>query len=164
MSHGYYERERKKKQLKKKSCPITNIRTLGEKENYKYLGILEVDFIKQKIRRGKLFETKLCSRNLIKVINTRAVSLLRYSGSFSNWTKKKLRQKDQRTRKVMTLHVALHPRMTLIDSMWRKMGKGNSQALNIALYIYSQVLVLLQQYKDLRIYIQEQRDADCQSQ
>ena len=66
------------------------IRTLGEKETYKYLGILEADTIKQvemkeKIqkeylrRTRKLLETKLSSRNLIKWINTWAVSLVRYS-------------------------------------------------------------------------------------
>ena len=53
------------------------IRTLGEKETYKYLGILEADTIKQvemkeKIKKEylrrtrKLLQTKLCSRNLIK--------------------------------------------------------------------------------------------------
>ena len=65
------------------------IRTLGEKETYKYLGILEADTIKQvqmkdKIKKEylrrtrKLLETKLCSRNLIKGINTWAVPLFRY--------------------------------------------------------------------------------------
>ena len=55
------------------------IRMLGEKEIYKYLGILEADTIKQvemkeKIKKEyhrrtrKLLETKLCSRNLIKGI------------------------------------------------------------------------------------------------
>ena len=50
------------------------IRTLGEKETYKYLGVLEADTIKQvelkeKIKKEylkrtkKLLETKLCSRN-----------------------------------------------------------------------------------------------------
>ena len=53
------------------------IRTLEEKETYKYLGILEADTIKQvemkeKIKKEylkrtrKLLETKVCSRNLIK--------------------------------------------------------------------------------------------------
>ena len=57
------------------------IKTLGEKETYKYLGILEADTIKQvemkdKIKKvyfrrtRKLLETKLSSRNRIKVINT----------------------------------------------------------------------------------------------
>ena len=57
------------------------IRMLGEKDNYKYLGILEADTIKQadvkekinkeylKITR-KLLETKLRRRNLIKRIIT----------------------------------------------------------------------------------------------
>ena len=64
------------------------IRTLGENETYKYLGILEADTIKQvemkdKIRkeypRGtrKLLETKHSSRNLIKGINTRGVVVAR---------------------------------------------------------------------------------------
>ena len=57
------------------------IRTLGEKETYKHLGILEADTIKQvemreiisKVylrRTRKLLETKLYSRKLIKGINT----------------------------------------------------------------------------------------------
>ena len=97
------------------------IRTLGENETYKYLGILEVDTIKQvemkdKIRKEylrrtrKLLETKLSSRNLIKGINTWAVSLVRYSGPFLKWTRDELKQMDQRTRKLMTMHKALHPR------------------------------------------------------
>ena len=57
------------------------IRTLEEKETYKYLGILEADTIKQVqmkdtirkeyLRRTrKLLETELSNRNLIKGINT----------------------------------------------------------------------------------------------
>ena len=97
------------------------IRTLGENEIYKYLGILETDTIKQvkmknKIqeeylrRTRKLLETKLSSRNLIKGINTWDVPLVRYSGPFLKWTRDELKQMDQRTRKVMTMHKALHPR------------------------------------------------------
>ena len=97
------------------------IRTLGEKKTYKYLGISEADTIKQvemknKIqkeylrRTRKLLETKLYSRNLIKGINTWAVLLVRYSGPFLKWTRNELKQMDQRTRKPMTLHKALHPR------------------------------------------------------
>ena len=63
------------------------ISTLGEKEMYKYLGILEADTIKQvemkeKIKKEylrrtrKLLEIKLCSRNLIKGINTWVVFLV----------------------------------------------------------------------------------------
>ena len=56
----------------------------------------------------KLLETKLSNRNLIKGINTWAVPLVRYSGSFLKWTREKLKQMDQRTRKLMTMHFALH--------------------------------------------------------
>ena len=72
------------------------IRTLAENETYKYLGILEAETInqvemKEKIqkvylrRTRKLLETKHCSRNLIKEINTWAVPLVRYSGHFLKW-------------------------------------------------------------------------------
>ena len=95
------------------------IRTLEENETYKYLGILEADTIKQVQmkdtiqkeylrRRRKILEEKLSSRNLIKGINTWAVPLVRYSGPFLKWTREELKQMDQRTRKLMTMHKALH--------------------------------------------------------
>ena len=97
------------------------IRTLEENETNKYLGILEADTIKQvkmkdKIRKEylrrtrKLHETNLSRRNLIKGINTWAVPLVRYSGPFLKWTRDELKQMDQRTRKLITIHKALHPR------------------------------------------------------
>ena len=61
-------------------------------------------------RTRKLLETKLSSRNHIKGIVTWAVPLVRYSGRFLKWTREELKQMDQRTRKLMTMHKALHPR------------------------------------------------------
>ena len=61
-------------------------------------------------RTRKLLETKLSSRNLIKGINTWAVSPVRYSELFLKWTREELKQMDQRARKLMTMHKALHPR------------------------------------------------------
>ena len=97
------------------------IRTLAENATYKYIEILEADTIKleqmkDKIqkeylrRTRKLLETKLSSRNLIKGINTWAVPLVRYSVPFLKSTRDELRQIDQRTRKLMTMLKALHPR------------------------------------------------------
>ena len=63
----------------------------------------------EKLARSEI-ETKLSSRNLIKGINTWAVSLVRYSGLFWEWTRDELKQLDQRKRKLMTMHKALHPR------------------------------------------------------
>ena len=104
---------------------------------YKYLGILEADTIKQvemkeKIKKEyfrrtrKLLETKPSSRNLIKGINTRAVALVRYSGPFSKWTREELKQMDQRTKEIMTMHRVLHPRDD-IDRLYvsrKERGRG----------------------------------------
>ena len=38
------------------------------------------------------------------------LTLLTYSGPFLKWTRDELRQMDQRTRKLMTLHKAFHPK------------------------------------------------------
>ena len=72
---------------------------------------------KWKIRSGKNisgelenYETKLSNRSLIKGINTWAVPLVRYSGPFLKWTRDELKQMNQRTRKLMTMHNALHSR------------------------------------------------------
>ena len=43
-------------------------------------------------------------------MNTLAVPLVRYSGPFVKWTREELKQMDQRTKKLMTMHKALHPR------------------------------------------------------
>ena len=87
-------------------------------ETYKYLEILEADSIKEVkeninkmyLRKTRnLLETKQYSRNLIKRISTWVVPLVRYSGSFLKRTRE-LKQIDQRTRKLMTMHKALNPR------------------------------------------------------
>ena len=71
---------------------------------------------KEKIQKGycwrtrKLLETKLSRRNLIKGINTWTVPIVRYSGSFLQSTRDELKQMDQKTRTLMTMHRALHPR------------------------------------------------------
>ena len=64
-----------------------SMRTLSEKENYKYSAILEADTLKQKEmkeknkkrvlkKNEKHLETKHCSRNFIKGISTWRVSLV----------------------------------------------------------------------------------------
>ena len=85
------------------------------------MGILEGDTFKQgemkeKIKKKylgrtrKLLETKLYSRNLIKEINTWAVSLVIYSGLILKWIKEELKQMDQITRKLKIMNKTLYPR------------------------------------------------------
>ena len=119
------------------------IRTLVENETYKYLEILEADTIKQvemknKIqkeylwRTRKLLETKHSRRNLIKGINTWAVPLVRFSRPFLKWTRDELRQMDQRTRKLMTMHKTSHPRDN-VDRLYvprKQGGRGHASIEN----------------------------------
>ena len=96
------------------------IRTLGENDASIYLGILAAETIKQvqikdKIQENISGELGNYSRQnslliLIKGMNTWAVLLVRYSGPFLKWTRDELKQMDQSTRKLMTMHKALHPR------------------------------------------------------
>ena len=76
----------------------------------------------------KLLETKLSCWNLIKGINTWAVPL-RYSGPFLKWTRDELKQMDQRTRKLMTIHKALHPR-DIIDWLYVSRKEGGRGLAN----------------------------------
>ena len=92
-----------------------------KKNCYKYLGILEVDNIKHQqiksrlekeyVRRlRKILKSKLNSGNLVMAINTWAVSLVKYRSGVIEWTQQKLENTDRRTRKMMHLYSAMHPR------------------------------------------------------
>ena len=48
---------------------------------------------------------------------------VRYSGPFLKWTRGELKQMDQRTRKLMTMHKALHPRDD-VDRLYVSRKKG----------------------------------------
>ena len=67
----------------------------------------------QKVTRAKLY-----SRNFIKGKDIRAVSVERYSGPFLKWTREELKQTNQRTRKLMTIH-----KMTLTKYVLSKEGE-----------------------------------------
>ena len=97
------------------------IKSLQEGENYKYLGIFEVDkfleekmkliVLKEYIRRlRKVLKSKLNGRNLVCGVNTWAVSLLRYSAAFGSWRKSELQAIDRKSRKLFTIYEALHPK------------------------------------------------------
>ena len=81
------------------------IKSLQEGVSYKYLGILEADkFLEDKMklnvskeyirRLRKVFKSKLNGGNLVRGVNTWAVSLLRYSAAFVCWRKSELQAID----------------------------------------------------------------------
>ena len=95
------------------------IKSLQDNKGYKYLGILQVDKVKEqemkenitkeyKRRVRKVLETKLNAENMIKGINIWAVSLIRYSAAFLDWTKEEKQGIDWKTRKLITMHRGLH--------------------------------------------------------
>ena len=91
------------------------IKSLGEGERYKYLGMLEADGVKhmemkenvtkEYYRRvRKILKSKLNGGNVINAINTRAVAIIRYGAGIIKWTKEELRNIDRKTRKLMNIH------------------------------------------------------------
>jgi hypothetical protein len=90
-------------------------------DSYKYLGIVQADSIKQRemkekiekeyVRRvRKVLRSKLDAGNTMQAINMWAVSAFRYSGGILDWSKAELKGVDTRTRKLLTMHKAHHPR------------------------------------------------------
>ena len=97
------------------------IKSLQEGESYKYLGFLEEDkLLEEKMKLNvskeyirilrKVLKSKLNGGNLVRRVNTWAVSLLRYSAAFVNWRKCELQAVDRKTRKLFAIYGALHPK------------------------------------------------------
>ena len=97
------------------------IKSLQEGKSYKYLGILEVDkFLEEKMKLNvskeyirrirKILKSKLNGGNLVRGVNTWAVSLSRYSAVFVSWRKSELQAIERKTRKLFTIYGALHPK------------------------------------------------------
>ena len=99
----------------------TVIKSFQEGESYKYLGILDADesleekmkfnVSKEYIRRlRKVLKSKRNGGNLVRGVNTWAVSLLRYSAAFVSWRKSELQAIDRKTSTLLTIYGALHPK------------------------------------------------------
>ena len=88
---------------------------------YKYLGILEAYDTKLEEMKGQIKEeyirrvrnilkSKLNGGNIILAINSRAVSIVRYGAGIISWTKMELEELNLKTRKLMTMYGAQHPK------------------------------------------------------
>ena len=93
-------------------------------------------------------KTELYSRNLVKGINTWTVLLVGSSGLFLKWTRKDLKQMDQRTRKLMTIHKALHPRDDADRLYVSKKKEGGRGLASIEVCVDEQI-------QRLEVYIQK---------
>lgn len=100
---------------------MQQIQGLSGDEQYKYLGMLEADSIKQTImkektreeyfkRLKKILKSDLNAGNVVKAINTWAVSAFRYSSGILDWTRAELARMDTKTRKILTIYGMHHPK------------------------------------------------------
>ena len=96
------------------------IRNLKD-DSYKYLDVQESCTIKTsemkervsreyKRRVRKVLGTKSNGQNIIKAVTTWTVSGVRYSAPILDWKKQEVQELDRRTRKLLTMHKALHPK------------------------------------------------------
>ena len=80
-------------------------------------------------RVKKVIRSKLNGGNMVRVINSWAVSLLRYSSGVVRWTKVELMNLDRKTRKLLIIQDALHARangsrLYLMRSVVKKEDEG----------------------------------------
>ena len=117
------------------------IKSLQGGESYKYLEILEADkFLegkmklnvsKEYIRRlRKILKSKLNGGNLVRGVNTWAVSLLRYSAVFVSWRESELQAIDRKTTKLFTIYGALHPKSD-VDKLYILRKEGGRCLISI---------------------------------
>ena len=104
---------------------------------YKYIGILQTDQLKEKEtkdlfaeeykRRLKIVpKTKLSGKKKIMAVNTWSVQIPRYSAGVAEWRSDELKELARKTRKMMTVHGALHPKsdVDLVYLPRQKRGRG----------------------------------------
>ena len=119
----------------------TSIKELDQLENYKYLGIVEncgishkvmkQNIKKEYIRRVRLvLKTQLNAKNKITAVNSLAVPVASYSFTIVNWTAHEIKQLDIKTRKLLTINRAHHPKAD-VERLYIKRINGGRGLLQI---------------------------------
>ena len=110
------------------------IKAMGTDSQYRYLGVLEADTIRNakvrttvaeeyKHRLVRMLKSKLNAGNLFRAINTYAVAAVRYTAGIIRWTKEELETLDRMTRKKLTTYGGLHPRSD-VDRLYVDRKRG----------------------------------------
>ena len=105
------------------------MKQIGE-ERYTYLGITELDKIKEtemkdkitkeyKRRHKLILKSKLNGRNKVTAIYTWAVAIFRYGAGIIQWKASELKELDRKSRKTMTMYGGLHPKSD-VDRLYVK--------------------------------------------
>ena len=117
------------------------MKCIEEGSGYKYLGILEADGIKHEemkdqetkeyVRRLRtILKSKINGGNIISAINARGASIIRYGAGIIGWTKAELQALDRKTRKMLTIYRAHHPKAD-IDRMYLRRAEGGRGLIGV---------------------------------
>ena len=112
-----------------------------DENGYTYLGVLELDGLKEKEMKEKIIteykrrvrlvmKSKLNGKNKIQAVNTWAVATLRYGAGIIDWKVDELRQLDRKTRKMLTMYGAFHPKSDA-DRLYVKRREGGRGLISI---------------------------------
>ena len=66
---------------------------------------------------------------MVNAMNSRAVSIIRYSAGIVEWTKDELRKLDCKTRKLLTINIAFHSQAD-VDRLYLKRAAGGRGLLS----------------------------------
>ena len=75
-------------------------------------------------------KSKSNSENTVKAINTWAVLIIRYSAGIIDWKNSELRNMDRKTRKLLTMYQAMHPRSN-VDRLYLPHSEGGKGLLSL---------------------------------
>ena len=75
---------------------------------------------------------------MVQAINCRAVTVVRYAAGIVEWTKEELQIMDRKTRKLMTLHHALHPQAD-VDRLYFKGAEGGRGLMSVEDSVNSEI-------------------------
>ena len=112
-----------------------------EKEGYTYLGIVELDKIKENEMKKKtikeykrrlrlILKSKLNGKNKISAINTWAEAVFRYGAGILQWKESELKNVDRKSRKTMTMYGALHPKSD-VGRLYIKRKEGGRGLMSV---------------------------------
>ena len=119
----------------------TNIRELDHHDTYKYLGIAEGAGLshtkmkqtirKEYVRRVRMImQTQLNSKNKFTALNSLAIPVITYSFPIINWNADEIRNLDIKTRKLLTINRAHHPKAD-VERLYLKRCEGGRGLLQI---------------------------------
>ena len=112
-----------------------------EQDGYTYLGIVELDKVKEKEMKEKtireykrrlrlILKSKLNGKNKITAINTWAVAIFRYGAGIIDWKDSELKSIDRTTRKNLTMYGAMHPKSD-VDRLYVKRKEGGRGLISV---------------------------------